>query len=515
MTDGPPPVPTELALLSIEEMYTADAAAIAAGVSGETLMEAAGHGIADAIQSRWEPQPVVVLCGPGNNGGDGFVVARLLGGAGWPVRLALLGERAALKGDAAAMAERWDGPIETMAPALLDAGELVVDALFGAGLARPLDGVARAMVDAMIERRSTVVAVDVPSGLHGDSGAVLGAAPHAALTVTFFRQKPGHLLLPGRLHCGETVTVDIGTPEAVLDDIRPRQALNAPMLWLDAMPRPSLLDHKYSRGLVMVAGGDAMTGAARLAVRGAARIGAGMVTIAAPREAVPVYAAGDPGVIVHALDRPDDFRARLDDPRLAAVLVGPGNGVSDRTRSHALMALGSRKPVVLDADALSVFADDAAALGAQVRGPCVLTPHAGEFARLFGAAVDDKLAQARAAAEQTGAVVVLKGGDTVVAAPDGRAAIASNAPPALATAGAGDVLAGMVTGLLGQGMETFAAACAAVWIHGEAAALFGPGLVAADIPELIPDVLSALEAPDDDWESPEDKFIDVNHSIKN
>jgi NAD(P)H-hydrate epimerase len=491
-TEAVAPVPA-LALLSVDEMYRADAGARALGVAGETLMANAGAAIAAEIVARWSPRPVAVLCGPGNNGGDGFVVARLLEDAGWTVRLALLGARAALKGDAALHAGRWTGPVEPLAPAVLDDAELVVDALFGAGLARPLDGAALAMVEAVNARRLDCVAVDVPSGVHGDSGAVLGAAIQATLTVTFFRRKPGHLLLPGRLLAGEVVVADIGIPERVLDDIRPRQYENDPALWAPGYPWPRPGDHKYSRGHVIVVGGAQMTGAARLAARAAMRAGAGMVTIASPPEAVPIYAAAMPGVLNAPVARRADFVHLLDDARKRAVLVGPGNGVSDATRAHALAALATRRPVVIDADALTVFEGAGDLLGSAIRGPCVLTPHEGEFARLFDTE-GDKLMRARRAAAETGAVVLLKGADTVVAAPDGTAVIGTNAPPELATAGAGDVLAGFVLGLLGQGMPAFAAAAAAVWLHGAAAASFGPGLIAEDLPDLLPRVLAELKS---------------------
>ena len=482
----------DLALLSVAEMTRADQAAVAAGVAGTTLMENAGAAIARQIVNRWTQRPVAVLCGPGNNGGDGFVVARLLKEAGWPVRLALLGERKRLTGDAGYMAERWSGPTEPPSPAILEGAGLIVDALFGAGLARSLEGAARLLIEAADEADAPIVAVDLPSGVHGDSGGVLGIAAQAALTVTFFRRKPGHLLLPGRLRSGEIITADIGIPETVLAEIAPKQHENGPGPWLEHFPRPRLSDHKYSRGHVVIASGEAMTGAARLAARGAMRIGAGMVSIASPPSAVAIYAGAMPGVLVRPVARPVDFVALLDDRRVSAILVGPGNGASDRTRAHALAALGTRRPVVLDADALNVFEGDGSALASSIRGPCVLTPHEGEFSRLFGHLQGSKLERARAAAELTGAVVVLKGGDSVIAGPDGAACIATNAPPTLATAGAGDVLAGMIVGLMGQGMPPFAAASAAVWLHGEAANAFGPGLIAEDLPEQLPGVLREL-----------------------
>ena len=481
-----------LALLSVAEMGRADRAAVAAGVAGTTLMENAGAAIAQQIVSRWRRLAVAVLSGPGNNGGDGFVVARLLSQAGWPVRLALLGEPQRLTGDAAHMAGRWNGPVEPPTPAILEGAGLIVDALFGAGLTRPLEGAGRRLVEAAGEAGAPIVAVDLPSGVHGDSGAVLGMAAQATLSVTFFRRKPGHLLLPGRLLCGEVIIADIGIPEPVLAEIAPRQHENGPALWREFFPRPGPGDHKYSRGHVVIAGGQAMTGAARLAARGAMRIGAGMISIASPPAATAIYAAAMPGVLVTPVARPVDFVALLDERRISAILVGPGNGTSDTTRAHALAALGTRRPVVLDADALNVFEGEAPALASSIRGPCVLTPHEGEFVRLFGDLQGSKLDRARAAAAMTGAVVVLKGADTIVAGPDGRASIAANAPPTLATAGAGDVLAGMIAGLMGQGMPPFAAASAAVWLHGAAANAFGPGLIAEDLPEQLPGVLRGL-----------------------
>ena len=482
--------PRASVLLSVADMVRADQGAVSAGIASLDLMEAAGAAVAMEIQDRWTARSVAILCGPGNNGGDGFVVARLLRAAGWQVRLALLGEAASLRGDARTNAERWDGPVEGLAPSVLDGAELVVDALFGAGLARDIDGVVLETLTAIGVR--PVVAVDVPSGVHGDSGAVLGYAPRACVTVTFCRRKPGHLLLPGRTICGAIVVADIGIPDAVLADIAPAQAANTPALWRDRYPWPELGDHKYRRGHAVVTGGQNMTGAARMAARAAQRAGAGMVSIMAPAESEIVYKISMSTVLVHPFRDIHTFREFVAEPRVSACLVGPGNEVNSGTRERALAALRTGKPVVLDADAVSVFEPAPELLFGTIQGPCVMTPHDGEFARLFSSD-GDKLQRTRRAAERSGAVIVLKGADSVIATPDGRAVINDNAPPDLATGGSGDVLAGIVVGLLAQGMDAFDAACAGVWMHGDAATRFGPGLVADDLIDALPSTMRWLK----------------------
>jgi NAD(P)H-hydrate epimerase len=478
------------ALLTVAQMGEVDRLSVAAGVAIETLMENAGAAVADAIIARWSPRPVVALCGPGNNGGDGFVAARRLAKAGWPVRLALLGAEDRLTGAARANAVRWNRPIAALAPAVLDGAELVIDAVFGAGLSRALEGAAAETLAAAARLTAPIVAVDVPSGLMGDTGEVMGGAP-ARLTVTFFRKKPGHLLLPGRLACGETVVAEIGTPPGLLAAVAPRSFENGPGLWRDRFPIPRDGGNKYSRGHALIVGGWPMTGAARMAARAAARAGAGLTTIAAPAVALPVYAAALTSIMVAAVRQPDDFAALLADPRMNAFLIGPGAGVGEETRARALALLATGRATLLDADAITSFRDDPAALDRAVRGPCVLTPHDGEFQRVFDPA-GDKLTRTRRAAARSGAVIVLKGSDTVIAAPDGRAIVNANAPPTLATGGAGDVLGGFILGLLAQGMMPFDAAAAGVWLHGAAAASFGPGLIAEDLPDLLPGVLRSL-----------------------
>ncbi len=478
------------ALLTPQQMAEADRLTIAGGIPGIDLMEKAGRAVADTVSRRWPVRPLAVLCGPGNNGGDGFVAARLLAERGWPVRVALLGAVEALRGDAAEAAARWQSAVEPLAPAALDGAALVIDGIFGAGLSRPVEGLVREVVEAIGERVLPLVAIDVPSGVDGASGAVRGTAPRAAATVTFFRKKPGHFLLPGRDHCGEIVLAKIGIPDRVLDHVVPDTAANEPAWWLSAVPRPSSASHKYTRGHALVAGGM-MTGAARLAAKSALRVGAGLVTLAAPEVAFPIYAAALTGVIVHAVSGLAAFRTLLADKRRNAVLIGPGSGVGAETRETTLAVLGVEKRAVLDADALTSFAQDPDALFSAIRSPCVMTPHEGEFARLFDPA-GSKPERARRAARQSGAVILLKGADTVIAAPDGRVAINANAPPELATAGSGDVLAGMVLGLLAQGMESFAAASAAVWLHGDAASRIGAGLISEDLVEALASALRDL-----------------------
>lgn len=478
------------ALLDVQQMSEADRMTVVAGATAAELMERAGKAVASHIERRWSMRPVVVLCGPGNNGGDGFVAARHLADAGWPVRIALLGFRDQLKGAAKNHAHRWLGSIEPLQPSVLDGALLIIDAIFGAGLSRPLEGQAKETLAAAAQKKLLIVAIDVPSGVMGDTGEARGAVA-AALTVTFFRKKPGHLLMPGRELSGEVIVADIGTPITVLAKIRPNTFENDPCLWLDALPHPAPDGNKYTRGHALICGGFPMTGAARLAARAAARAGAGLTTIVVPAAAFSIYASVLTSIMVVPIETPKDFFALLLDARLSAFLIGPGAGVSEYTRDRVLAILATRRPTLLDADAITSFEDDPKSLFRAISGPCVMTPHEGEFQRLFDL-TGGNLTRARAAAVLSGAVVILKGLDTVIAAPDGRAIVNSNAPPTLATAGAGDVLSGIVLGLLTQGMAPFLAAAAAVWIHGAAATQFGVGLIAEDLPDLMPGVLRNL-----------------------
>ena len=472
-------------------MNEADRLAIAAGTPGTLLMQRAGEAVAREVERRFTRRPVTVLCGPGNNGGDGFVAAVALAQSGWPVRVALLGEVANLRGDAQHHARRWSGNVEPLTPAALENAGLVVDAVFGSGLSRSLDRQAGEVLGLAARLRIPIVAVDIPSGIMGDSGENLGGAAPAVCTVTFVCKKPGHLLLPGREACGDVVVADIGVTGDVLAAVAPDTWENAPALWRAQLPQSQAAGNKYSRGHALLYGGYPMTGAARMAARAAARCGAGLTTIAADERAFAIYAAALTSIMVQPLSQDQDFARLLDDPRYSAFLIGPGAGINDANRSRTLALLATGKPVVIDADAISVFTARADELFQAIRGPCVLTPHEGEFKRLF-AASGDKLARARCAARQSAAVIVLKGADTIIAAPDGRAIINSNAPATLATAGSGDVLGGFILGLLAQGMDAFAAAAAAVWMHGAAAADFGAGLIAEDLPDLLPPILRRL-----------------------
>lgn len=485
------------ALLTPARMAAADRAAAAGGVPGRVLMENAGKAIARAVCDQWSSKPILVLCGPGNNGGDGFVAARHLRSQGWPVSLALYGDVASLSGDAAFHAAQWQGEILPFSTESIRGAELVIDALFGAGLARDIPADIMAVQQAIRDKGLPVCAVDIPSGVDGADGRVKGEALAAALTVTFFRKKPGHVLQPGRHLCGRLIVADIGIPDSVLDTstsdgIGLDTYENDPSCWLDVYPWPRTDGHKYDKGQVLVVGGATMTGAARLAAAACARVGAGLVTVAAPSRTWPIYASALTSIMTMPFDGVGDLAALLDDSRRNALLIGPGLGLAPDSAEQVLCVLATGRSVVLDADAISAFASDAERLFRAIRGPCVMTPHEGEFARLFGNEEGGKLERARLAARRSGAVIVLKGPDTVIAAPDGCAFINTNAPPVLATGGTGDVLAGLIAGLLAQGMPALQAAAAAVWMHGDTANRIGLGLVAEDLPARLPETLLGL-----------------------
>jgi NAD(P)H-hydrate epimerase len=473
-------------------MGEADRLAKASGVDAFGMMEAAGSAVAVAVGVRWSMRPVTVLCGPGNNGGDGFVAARHLAAAGWPIKLALLGPREKLVGEAAHAASLWNGPLAPFSSESLEGAGIVIDAIFGAGLSRPLDDKALALVELLKARRIPTCAIDVPSGLDGATGMILGGAAPADLTVTFFRKKTGHLLYPGRGLCGDIEVADIGTPVTVLDEIASNNWENGPGLWLAGYPWPQPESYKYKRGEVLILGGESITGASRMTAEAALRAGAGMVTLAAPAKVWSIYATSLVNSIVRSFDGLKEFEVLMADRRRNVIGIGPGAGVGALTRQFVVAALATRRATVLDADALTSFAEAPQDLFQAIAGPCVLTPHAGEFMRLFHFE-GDKLQRTRSAARQANAVVVFKGPDTVIAAPDGRAIINSNAPAQLATGGSGDVLTGFVAALLAQGMPPFEAAAAAVWLHGEAAMEFGLGLVAEDLPNALPRVLQKLK----------------------
>ncbi|MGY2806682.1 NAD(P)H-hydrate dehydratase [Bradyrhizobium sp. USDA 4506] len=489
-------------VLTTTEMERADRLTIAAGTPGFALMMSAGQAVAEAAMDLVEEGPIVVVAGRGNNGGDGFVAAAELAARGREVSVILLCERDSLQGDAALAAKGWKYPVLPFNPQALGKPALIVDALFGAGLNRPVKGDPLEMIAAINANGTPVLAVDLPSGINGTSGAVMGAAVQATETVTFFRKKPAHLLLPGRMYCGRVRVADIGIAAQVLDEIKPLTAENAPEAWRWSFPVPRIDGHKYARGHAVVVSGDlASTGAARLAARAALRAGAGLVTLASPRDALAVNAAALTAVMVRAVDNPIQFAELLGDKRLNACVIGPGAGVSARTRDFVHTALSAQRHLVLDADALTSFAGAPdrlfEAIKASAGQQVVLTPHEGEFPRLFSDISNkhpgrSKLERVRAAAERSGAVVLLKGADTVIASPDGRATVAANAPPWLATAGAGDVLSGIIAGFLAQGVAAFEAASIGVWMHGESASEAGPGLIAEDLTEVLPAVFRRL-----------------------
>jgi hydroxyethylthiazole kinase-like uncharacterized protein yjeF len=490
-----------LELLTPAQMAEADRRTIAGGTAGRVLMERAGRAVADAVAARHPlGTRVVVACGPGNNGGDGFVAARILKERGYPVRLLLLGSREAVSGDASVAAKLWSDPVEAISPSALSGAGVIVDALFGAGLARDLEGRAKAAVEAVAAAEAPIVAVDLPSGIDGATGAVRGAAVRATQTVTFGRRKPGHLLVPGRFHCGHVTVADIGIGDATVASVGANTFVNEPALWRHALPIPRADGHKYHRGHALVMSGPMhATGAARLAAQAALRAGAGLVTVAAPRAAIPILASALTAVMVRPADGARGLKALLADDRLNVVLLGPGQGVGKATRDAVQTAAKARRALVLDADALSSFSESAESLARilSLASSAILTPHEGEFARLFGKdpnvrQAPSKIERARAAARSMNAVMLLKGPDTVIAAPDGRAAIADNGPPWLATAGTGDVLAGIAAGLLAQGMPAFEAGCAAVWLHGEAGRVAGPAMISEDLDAALRIVLGRL-----------------------
>ena len=499
-------------LLSSAEMAEADRRAIAAGpFDGVQLMRTAGQAVAAVVLARYPAAlRVHVLCGPGNNGGDGYVAARLLHEAG--VAVSLWASGTPKPGSDAALVAR-ECPLEArpLTDFTAGSGSVIVDALYGAGLSKPLAGEAARAVEIVAVKKLPVVAVDLPSGVSGDSGKVLGCAFRAEVTVTFARRKPGHLLLPGRELCGEVVLADIGIADAVIEGIGTQTFENGPGLWLADFPLPATDTHKYRRGHVNVfSGGPSATGAARLSALAAARSGAGAVTVLSPGSAIEVNAAHLTSIMLRKVGDAAALAKVLGDGRPAAFVLGPGFGVGEKARAFALAVLGDGQGakegvegLVLDADGITSFKDHPASLfiaaGAKGAAKLVITPHEGEFSRLFsGLAKDENLSKpdkARQAARRSYAVIVYKGADTVIAAPDGRAAINANAAPWLATAGSGDVLAGLIAGLLAQAMPAFEAACAAVWIHAEAASRFGPGLIADDLPLALVLVLRELIAP--------------------
>jgi hydroxyethylthiazole kinase-like uncharacterized protein yjeF len=489
-------------VLTTTEMERADRLTIAAGTPGFALMMSAGQAVAEAAMALVEAGPIVVVAGRGNNGGDGFVAAAELAARGREVSVILLCERDSLQGDAALAAKGWKYPVLPFNPQALGRPALIIDALFGAGLNRPVKGDPLEMIAAINANGAPVLAVDLPSGINGSTGAVMGASVQATETVTFFRKKPAHLLLPGRMQCGRVRVADIGIDPTVLDEIKPLTAENVPQAWRWSFPVPRIDGHKYARGHAVVVSGDiASTGAARLAARGALRAGAGLVTLASPRDALAVNATALTAVMVRAVDNPIQFAEMVGDKRFNACVIGPGIGVNARTRDLVHTALSARRHLVLDADALTSFASAPDRLFEAIKASddrqVVLTPHEGEFPRLFSDISNkhpgrSKLERVRAAAERSGAVVLLKGADTVVASPDGRATIAANAPPWLAAAGAGDVLAGIIAGFLAQGVAAFEAASIGVWMHGESASEAGPGLIAEDLTEVLPAVFRRL-----------------------
>jgi len=480
-------------ILKVQQCYAADRLAEGAGIESYALMKRAGAALAKVVMACSRAGKIQILCGPGANGGDGYVAAKVLHESGRDVRVFSFGDVADLNGDAARAHLDWHGAVSPANPEAIKDGGIIINALFGAGLARPLEDAAATLVQRVNTCGAWVISADLPSGVFGDQGTLPDVHVHADETVTFFRQKLAHVLQPSRHRCGKIHVSDIGIPNSVLDSINPQVFENGPALWPGVPPTPSVMAHKHARGHVLVRTGNAhSTGAARLAARAALRTGAGLVTLAAGEKAADVCAAHETEVMVSVCASANDFSELAKANRASAVVIGPAGGVGAALRADVAAARALGLPMVLDADGLSSCADAPDDLFALLGEACVLTPHEGEFGRLFPDLADretSKIDRVQQAAKRAGCVVLLKGPDTVIAAPDGRTIINTNAPPWLATAGSGDVLAGIIGALLAGGAPGFDAAACGAWLHGHAGGVCGRGLIAGDLITVLPQAL--------------------------
>ena len=497
-------------LLTPKEMDHADRLTGDSGTSVLTLMERAGRAVADqAMRLCLRAGRIILLCGPGNNGGDGFVAAYILAGRGYAVDVATLNGLLPVSGPAGAVARCWKGNVLPFSTLAFDHYDLCVDAVFGSGLTRDVSGEAAACLQRLSQSGLKNLAVDVPSGLDGESGRIRGFAARADLTVTFFRQKPAHFLQPGRTLCGEVVVADIGIDSSCLAEIAPETMINLPAIWHKYIPLPGTTSHKYQRGSVLVLSNRLeYSGASRLAAKAALRAGAGLVTVATPVDAMTAHAASSDAIMLRRCDTLQDFTHLIADTRRNALVIGPGLAVegedADTTRSQVLLGIGAKRALVLDASALTVFAgrgqelvDMVAQSHYRIGYEPIVTPHEGEFAHLSRGLKgfephESKCERARSLSRLLGCVVVYKGADTVIASPDGRAAINANGTSWLSTAGSGDVLSGLVAALCAGGMPSFEAACMAVWCHAQAGQNLGSYFTADDLPHAISQVLREL-----------------------
>jgi len=490
-------------ILSTHQMKLAEQASCKGKITSFVLMQRAGKAVAEGIISKYTKQPVLVLCGLGNNGGDGFIAAATLKKKNWPVTVACAVDIHDLQGDASRAAEAWVGDVISFSDLELPDEGLIIDAVFGTGLSRPVDGQIYKTLISLRETDCPIISIDVPSGTNADTGDCQECTPQAELTITFQWKKPAHLLLPARVASGEVSVVDIGITEDALINIEPFMLENSPALsWGETDFEKPIYAHKYHHGHAVILGGRTMTGAASLAAVAAMRMGAGLVTIVAPAETSIIHQLHNPSLLVEPIGELARFKEHIKDSRRNAVLIGCGAGTENVSALKKVVfdsiQFAPQKICVLDADALSVFSDDPKPLMGALGANCILTPHEGEFSRIFPDIRGSKTERAFAAAKRSGAIIVLKGADTVIASPDARLVINSNGLGWLATAGTGDVLAGMIVGLAARGLlDPFDIACAAVWMHGRASECAGSGMISSDLERFIPAVWKEFWAVDE------------------
>ena len=475
-------------IVTTQQMIESEACAIISGISELTLMENAGKAVAQYVEEHYNNNhTILILCGPGNNGGDGFVIARLLHNIGYKISIAHY-KTDKISPNMKHMMDKAKNIeiLDLLNDQINFDTDIIIDALFGTGISRAFS--LTKIVHYIANSPAKIIAVDIASGINSDTGEIMQNAIKADITITFAAKKLGHLLNPGKLYSGLVIAKDIGV------DISTKYTAyeNSPTLW--NIPHIEYESHKYSRGFAIINGGDIQcTGAARLAAKAAQRSGAGVVTLASPLNAAHIYHSSLMSVMVKQYDSEQSFTQILSDKRISSILLGPGNGVNSETKQKILTALKHITRCILDADALTVFQDDHELLFENIKdSQVVMTPHEGEFHKLFPTCTGDKVIRAFDAAKLSNSIIVLKGNDTIIASPSGHVAVNSNAPSTLATAGSGDVLAGIITGLSSTGLDLFDCACAATWIHAECANYFGIGLIAEDIIDMIPKVLQNL-----------------------